>query len=146
MRKAKDLYQVSLKLLLKNKKGEILVLNHRRDSAFFGFYDLSGGRIHKDEFKTPLLKILKREIKEETGNVRFIVNPVPVAVGRTAVTWAKGKEAHFLFLFFEGTYLDGKVTISSEHTGFTWLNLSKTNLSKYFTRGILEGIKMYIKH
>ena len=144
MRKEKDLYQVSLKLLLKNKKGEILVLNHRKDSAFFGFYDLPGGRIHKDEFEVPLLKILKREVKEETGNVRFTVNPVPVAVGRTAVTWAKGKEAHFIFIFFEGKYLGGKIKISNEHTGYAWLKPSKNNLSKYFTRGILEGIKMYL--
>ena len=150
MKNEKDLYQVSLKLLLKNEKDEILVLNHRKDSAFFGFYDLPGGRIHKDEFKTPLLKILKREVKEETGNVLFTVNPAPVAVGRTEVTQLeaprqKEKEVHFLFLFFEGKYLGGKIKISNEHTGYAWLSPSKSNLSKYFTRGILEGVKMYLR-
>lgn len=145
MWKEKDLYQVSLKLFLKNKRGEILALNHRKDSAFFGFYDVPGGRIHKDEFGVPFLKILKREVKEELGNVTFETNSIPVALGRTAVKMPRHKEVRFLFLFFEGKYLGGKIKISNEHTGYTWLNLSKINLKKYFTHGILEGVKMYLE-
>ena len=62
MEKEKDFYQISLKLLLKNDVNEILALKAVDSGRFAGFYDLPGGRIDVDEFRTDFGEILAREI------------------------------------------------------------------------------------
>ena len=42
MAKENDFYQVSLKAILKNEKGEVLVLGGLDGGSFEGFYDLPG--------------------------------------------------------------------------------------------------------
>lgn len=78
----KDFYNVSLKVFLKNNRGEVLALKANRGGSYKGFYDLPGGRINIDEFETPLENIIKREVAEEIGNVKFKINLKPVALGR----------------------------------------------------------------
>ena len=60
-----DFYQVSLKAILKNVEGSVLVLKADFEGPLSGYYDLPGGRIDESEFDIPLLDILKREIREE---------------------------------------------------------------------------------
>jgi len=146
MKKEKDFYQVSLKLFLKNNKGEILVLKAVEDSTFAGSYDLPGGRINTDEFKVDLNEILKREVEEEIGKVNFRINVMPMAVGRHLIPAARadsGKETHVLYLFFEAEFLDGDIAISNEHTDYKWLDLKGIDPKQYFKSGILEGVQMY---
>jgi len=111
-----------------------------------GFYDFPGGRVHVEEFKTPLLKILKREVKEEIGDVDFEIKPRPIAWGRHEISAAfssSGKAIHIFYLYFEAEYKKGTVKISKEHQGYKWLNLDKINPNKYFKSGFLQGVKMY---
>lgn len=58
--------QVGVKILLKNKEGDYLLLRRSLEKYpdVKGCWDLVGGRI---EPGTPLIENLKREIKEETG-------------------------------------------------------------------------------
>jgi 8-oxo-dGTP diphosphatase len=140
MQKEKDKYQVSLKLILKNINGEILAHNAAENCSFTGYFDLPGGRIDTDEFATGLDQILAREVKEELGEVRFVFHPKPVAVGRHQI--ANGTRV--IYLFFEGNYSSGDITISNEHQGYEWLDLGKIKLEKYFKSGILDGIRMYL--
>lgn len=147
MSKEKGLYQISLKAIIKNNRGEILVLEANFSGTMKGFYDLPGGRIDADEFTVPFSEIIKREILEEVGNINFNLNPKPVAVGRHFIPASiakSGLDIHVLYLFFEAEYLGGEVVISEEHLGFRWVDLSKETLEKLFTSGILEGIKMYL--
>jgi 8-oxo-dGTP diphosphatase len=146
MKEKNDFYQVSLKIILKNKKNEVLLLGSLPTGSFAGYYDLPGGRIDTDEFTTPFSGVIKREVNEEIGNVKFTLNPKPVGVGRhllPAAHSATGSEIHILYLFFEAKYLKGEIKISPEHTGFKWVDLSKEKLSKLFKSGTLEGMKMY---
>ena len=149
MKKEKDLYQVSLKVIIKNSKGEILAMKADPNGSYAGFYDFPGGRIDIDEFHTPFSEIIKREIEEEIGNnVVYTLHPKPVATGRHCIDakFAKGgKDIHVIYLFFEAQYVSGQVVISDEHTGFEWLNLSKIKPEQYFKSGNLEGLKMYLK-
>ena len=138
----KDFYQISLKIILKNDKNEILILKDLETSSFAGFYDLPGGRIDKDEFSTPFPEIIKREIKEECGNIKILLNKTPVATGRHLIS--KEKEIHVLYLFFEARLLEGKIIISDEHEEYKWIKLDEINPEEYFKSGILEGIEMYI--
>jgi 8-oxo-dGTP pyrophosphatase MutT (NUDIX family) len=147
MKKEKDFYQVSLKLLLKNSEGKILALKAVHNGSYAGFYDLPGGRIDTDEFKTDFSNIIAREVVEEIGNVEFQIQQNPVAVGRhliPASMTSSGKDIHVLYLFFEAHYGGGELKISSEHAGYQWLDLAKIDPAEYFTSGILEGIRMYI--
>ena len=61
------LFQISLKLILKNKKGEILALEMPENSLMAGYYDVPGGRINSDELKMPYEEIFRREVAEEIG-------------------------------------------------------------------------------
>ncbi|OGF20938.1 hypothetical protein A2Y83_01700 [Candidatus Falkowbacteria bacterium RBG_13_39_14] len=140
----KDFYQISLKLILKNSRDEILVLKALDTGTYAGFYDLPGGRINKDEFNLPFEKILRREIKEEIGKVSFKLTSIqPAALGRHKIE-GRGNEIHILYLFFEGRYIKGNIKISEEHSSYDWLDLEKINLKKYFKSGILEGVEMHL--
>ncbi len=47
----RDFYMVSLKVFLKNNKGEVLILKSLMGGSYEGFYDLPGGRINIDEYE-----------------------------------------------------------------------------------------------
>ncbi len=146
MKKERDFYQISLKVLLKNDKGEILALKAVNDGSYAGFYELPGGRIDTDEFATNFASIVAREILEEIGEIKFKLKDKPVAVGRGLIPSnmsSSGKPVRLLLLFFEAEYLSGEIKISDEHVGYKWLDLSKIKLDEYFISGILEGVKMY---
>lgn len=145
----REFYHVSLKLFIKNSEGKTLVLKAIDNGTFAGYHDFPGGRIDKDEFKTPMIDILQREVLEEVGDVEVSINPVPVAVGRHLIlskfTATKEKDIPVLYLFFEASYIKGDPTISNEHSGIEWVDLESIDLERYFTSGILEAVKMYLK-
>lgn len=143
------LFWVSLKLILKNKKGEILGLNGHPRGSFAGYYDLPGGTIEPNEFRTPHEDILRRELGEEVGIINVDINSTPIGIGRhivpSAMTSKKEGDVFVFYVFFEGTYLGGKISISTEHSGFSWLDLKKNDPEKLFKSGMLEGIMTYLK-
>ncbi len=147
MKTEHDYYQISLRVIMKNNQGEILALKCPTTGSFAGFYDFPGGRINKQEFKTPLINILKREIKEEIGNIKYKLSNQPVAVGRHLLQSKFSglkKDQHVLYLFFEAKYIQGEIKISPEHTGYQWINMKNHKPEKLFKSGNLEGIKMYL--
>ena len=86
MKKERDLYNVAMKLFLKNKRGEILGLKAKTGGGpLSGFYDVPGGRIDTDEFQKPIAEIIARETQEELGKISYELNPRPVALGRHLV-------------------------------------------------------------
>jgi 8-oxo-dGTP diphosphatase len=144
----RDFYNVSLKAILKNAEGKVLILKADSVGTFAGFYDLPGGRIDEDEFSVPLVEILKREIAEETGIDGMQINDVPVAVGRHCIKADEAsdfKDIHIFYVFYEVQIKSNDVAISDEHEGFEWVDLKSIELEKYFISGILEGIRMYLK-
>ncbi|MCX6792694.1 MAG: NUDIX domain-containing protein [Candidatus Falkowbacteria bacterium] len=143
----KDLYQVSLKLILKNDQGEILILKSLDDNGVFsGFYDLPGGRIDDNEFNIDFTDILKREVAEEIGEVKVSIVNKPVALGRAQSHRlnSRGTYSRVLYVFFEADYHAGDITISEEHLAYKWIKLDDVKIEDYFVSGILEGIKMYL--
>lgn len=145
-----DLYQVSLKVLLKNSQGEILVLKNPLELVHVsGLGDFPGGRINTDELKVPLEEIIGREILEEIGNIKYKLRLSPVALGRRFLS----KELNFsrepvslMFLFFEADYLGGEITISPEHSGFQWLKLEEIQLGEYFNDDVVAALKKYLQN
>lgn len=146
-KKDKALYQISLKLLLKNAEGKILTLKalDNRD-LFAGFYDLPGGRIHEDEDDRSFTEILQREVREEIGDVRFSVEPESVSTSRWTYHFQDGRLVRIFYLFFEGTYEGGEIHISYEHQYQEWVNLMEDDLGKRFPPALLPGIQEYVKN
>ncbi len=140
------LFEVSLKIILKNKKGEILLLKTPKKSSLQGYYDLLGGRIREKEIGRPFRKIMTREIQEEIGTkVRYKVNEIPVAVGRHYYFSKSQQKIQYIFwVFFEAFYQGGDIQISSEHSQYEWKKVNKQNLKKYFIKGSLEGMQHYL--
>jgi 8-oxo-dGTP pyrophosphatase MutT (NUDIX family) len=147
MTKEHDYYQLSLKVIMTNDNNEILALGGMPNGSYAGFYDLPGGRVDKDEFTTPLTDILKREIKEELGEINYTLKPEPVAVGRhllSASISGLPEDVHVLYLFFEAKFISGEIKISDEHLDYKWFDLTKHKPSELFKSGNLEGINMYL--
>ncbi len=139
-------FQVSLKVILKNNKGEILLLKMLDEGSMPGYYDFPGGRVRRNEIKTPLEKIIRREMREELGkDVRFSMSETPVALGRHwYFSKVYKKDQHLFWIFFEARYKGGAIKISSEHKGYAWTRLTKKNYRKYFIRGPLQGAYNYL--
>lgn len=144
----KDRYQISVKAILKNPDGKVLVLKSPVGSAFEGFYDVPGGRIDVSEFTTPLPDVLRREIREETGITDIVIHPEVIGIGRHALPpGAQGEreEVHVLYLFFLVTTSTTTVTIDHESSGYEWISLEGQDVKKLFMSGILEGVQMYLQ-
>ncbi len=139
-------YEVSLKVILKNKKGQILLLKMPNTSSMAEYYDLLGGRIKESEKVTSFRKIIKREIKEEVGSkIKYTLSEIPVAIGHhTYFSKIDKKEKYIFWVVFEATYQSGNVKISKEHSQYRWVNVTKNNLQNYFTRGPLEVMKHHL--
>jgi 8-oxo-dGTP pyrophosphatase MutT (NUDIX family) len=144
-------YQVSLKVILKNKRGEALILKSEEYGSYKGYWDFPGGRIDEDEFHDSYEKIIAREIKEEVGNIKYKINCKPVAIGRhfvpahiTRRTKEYMDDLCVMYVFFEAEYLDGDICISDEHLEYKWQNLFDCQLDKLFVSGLLEGAEMYL--
>jgi 8-oxo-dGTP diphosphatase len=148
----KDFYQVSLKAILRNSHGEVLLLGGIPNETYTGYFDLPGGRIDINEFNTPFKDILKREIFEELSIRDVEISNEPVAIGRHEIE-PKYSKTHtairVLYIFFEAKLLSGEPVLSREHSSIRWVNLSKINTAELFKSGIRQGIEMYlsrIKH
>ena len=139
-------FEVSLKFVIKNKKGEVLLLEMPDNDQMAGFYDLPGGRIKENERKKPFGEIIERELREEIGERAVIdLNSIPVAIGRhDYISKEDNQEKQILWVFFEGIFKAGEIIVSSEHTGYTWVFLTKENLAEYFVKGPLEGMYHYL--
>lgn len=139
-------FNVSLKLILVNDKKQILGLNVSFYSSFAGFYDLPGGRIVANEVSEDFVKTLKREVKEEIGNIKFNLTAEPIAVVKYIVpgNFLKNKkDLPMIYIFFVGRYLGGKIELSQEHDGYKWLDVNSKNVNKYFFKNYLSGVQRY---
>lgn len=111
-----------------------------------GYYDLPGGRINKTELRTPLVRLLRRELREELGSgAKCIIYETPVAVGRHVWFSKKlNKKFPVIWIMFEAKYLAGPIKVSDEHLGYQWKKINKKNMATYFTKGALQVIKNYL--
>lgn len=140
------IFQVSLKVIMKNNQGKILILKNINSSSMPGFYDFPGGRISESEISEDFATNMDREIKEEIGSeLEYKINNKPVSSSiHNYYSKTHGKTIHVLWLFFEAEFVKGDIKISDEHLEYKWIKLSADNINKYFTGGPLEGVKIYL--
>jgi len=131
------IYQVSLKVLLK-KGNEFLFLK----SANGKYWDMPGGRIDNIENKTPLEKIIAREVKEELGkNLKYKLGG-PLFQYRKIYTSDK---LPILMTVYGAEYVSGDIKTSSEHSGYHWFKKSELKLkeSEFGQEGEYLAFKKY---
>ena len=140
-------FQISLKVIIKNKLGQMLLLKLPENSSMAGYYDFPGGYIRTKDINENFETVTKREIKEELGNdFKYTLKMSPISIGRhQTISKSDRKKKDVVWIFFEGLYKGGKIRISEEHTGYEWTYLKKSQLEKYFRKGALDGMNNYFK-
>lgn len=119
---AEDIFHLGVKALIRNPKGEMLVLkvnpeNLKKTKAVY--WDIPGGRISKGE---TIEQTLKREIKEETGITgissfdffTMIVSPLRIPIGNSDVGLV-------LAIYWCDIARQSTVRLSPEHTEYKWV-------------------------
>ena len=148
-RTKEQFFHVSRKVMLRNEKGETLILDCGNSlGSMSGFWDLPGGRIDRSETAIPLEKTIKREIFEEVGSIECTVNPKPVGAAIHIVPQEVHDLGEDLFVFmvlYEGEYLGGKIKISPVHAGYKWIDLNKIKPEEWFTKGLLAAVKNFLQ-
>jgi 8-oxo-dGTP diphosphatase len=122
--------QVGVKILLKNKNDEYLVLFRafkNKPTPHREYWDAPGGRINTG---SNLIENLKREVMEETG-LEIKSEPRLITVQDIIK-----EDKHVVRLTYVG-FGDGEVKLSHEHSDYKWLNFE--DLSK------LDPIDSYLK-
>lgn len=104
------------------KDGKVLVLREAAtygDGTQIGRYHMPGGRLEVGE---PFEDGLRREVREETGLEIEIEYPLYVGEWHPVI---KGVENQIVAMFFVCTPKRGKVTLSTEHDDYKWIDPAK---------------------
>ena len=136
----KDNYFVAVKVFL------------LKDGKFFackdvhGNWDLPGGRIKKDEFNTPIEKIIERKMFEELGGkIEYKIGKPVVVMRHERVEDTPGKPTIRIFsVGYEVTLLKGKPELSDLFTESMWIDPQNFNPEEYFEGGWLKGVQDYL--
>ena len=116
------LFQVGVKALIENEKGEILLVYTGQRPAQYNsdFWDIPGGRIDENE---NALQTLAREIKEETGLEK--IEDVEFVQGVISNHEFDQNGLHFglvLMVYKVQVAGDSEISLSSEHEKFEWVD------------------------
>ena len=108
----KPYYLIGQKAVIQDKQGRILLLKRAIGFSEGGRWDFAGGGLEANEDPSAGLK---REIFEESGlRVRDIIPRIIYSV--------KDKNYPALIIFYSAKTPSTKITLSSEHDDFMWLN------------------------
>ena len=109
-------YIISVYTLIRNEKGEFLLLRRSENSHTNpGKWDLPGGKMNPDE---SLKEGVVREVWEETG-ISIIPGDIAGEVNFEL------PEKKVIAIVFDGGYIVADVKLSYEHMEYTWIPLDK---------------------
>lgn len=119
-----DIFNLGIKALIRNQSGEILLLKVNKEAlkGYSGepYWDIPGGRIHKD---STVEETLKREIEEETGitEISNITKLDMVLSNNIRIPLKDGTNVGLILAIYlcDVTNYE-KVIISEEHTEYKW--------------------------
>lgn len=137
----KDTYFVAVKVFLEND-GKLFIF---KDG--FGQWDLPGGRIKKDEFDTPLEKIVERKIFEELGQtIKYKLGKPVVFMRHERVESAPGNPTVRIFAIgYQASFTGGKIQFPGHHVEMKWVDINDFQPEDYFTGGWLKGVQEYLQ-
>lgn len=117
MRNEYQSFIITQNAILKNKDREILILRHKKSGKWL----LPGGKINAGESWG---WALKREIKEETGLLKFKIEKI-----FDIDSYFEPVAGHYVVTFF-CSIRNGNIRLSEEHDKFAWIGSIK-KLKKY---------------
>jgi len=116
------LFQIGVKALITNAKGEILVLDsgdwHLKNQT--RHWDIPGGRVQEGQ---TILETLQREVEEETG-IKKISQPqfFTAVVSNFKDIPIDGHQVGLILMIYTVKIpQNGKITLSDEHSGYEWV-------------------------
>lgn len=120
--------------IIKNKRGEILILKRGKTKTFQSYWQLPEGKL---EGKEKPQEALKREIKEELG---LGINSAELNGVSQSVLEAKGVTYLAIRIIFLVKIQNKKIILSNEHSDYIWVGLDKMARFK-FLPSTLEVIR-----
>lgn len=139
-----DIFNLGIKAIIRNTKGEILLLQVDHTKLIKepnDYWDIPGGRVHKG---ISIEATLRREIKEETGIINlkgFQLFTSALANFRIPV----GNDSIGLVLFAYLCDVDEaeEIKLSKEHISYGWFSLQKASelLSYKYPPEFIEKIR-----
>ena len=109
------LFFIGLKAFIINNEGKLLVLRGSNKMEVEGLWSLPGGRIQEGEEASLLEDILRREIKEECGDIE-------VVLGKPFLVWRFYTPTKNIYLTgYRCLYIQGEITLDEEHTEYKWI-------------------------
>jgi 8-oxo-dGTP pyrophosphatase MutT (NUDIX family) len=135
----KDLYFVAVKLFIRD--GDKLLITH----DIFGSWDLPGGRIKKDEFKTELPAVIARKMNEELGTELTYTVGAPVLFFRVERNEhaLQNQKVRIFAVGYEAEYNGGAITLGDHHDKYEWVDVRNFSPEDYFVDGWLTGVQEY---
>ena len=107
-------YIISIYAILRNEKGEFLLLRRSQNShSNPGKWDLPGGKLNHREL---LEEAVAREVWEETG---ISINPGNIA---GYVTFEL-PDKKIIAIVYDGGYVIADIKLSNEHIEYSWISL-----------------------
>lgn len=139
-----DTFHLGIKALIKNAKGEILLLKVNPEALknFHGepYWDIPGGRVRKGK---SIEDTLIREVKEETG-INSISNIKRLDMVLSNIRIPMGNDTVGLILAVYECSIPDNITIrlSKEHIEFGWFSIQVTKqlLSIKYPQDFIEKI------
>jgi 8-oxo-dGTP pyrophosphatase MutT (NUDIX family) len=121
-----EMFQVGVKALISNSKGEVLVLkvdtsNHIPNTTP-PYWDIPGGRMQKGE---AILDTLAREVAEEVGVMSYARPPelLTTVVSRYPIPINDSLTVSLLLVVYRVVINEeAEIVLSQEHTDYEWVN------------------------
>lgn len=137
----KDLFFVAVKVFLRDGNKLLII----RD--IFGFWDLPGGRIKKDEFDAPLEEVATRKMNEEVGGqVEYeLGKPNGIFFRVERIEAGLNKKVRIFAVGYDARYLGGEIQTGEYIEKFEWVELRTFEPGGYFTGGWLKGVQEYLE-
>jgi 8-oxo-dGTP diphosphatase len=120
-----DNFHLGIKALIRNSKGEYLLLKTNKARIDKEYYDIPGGRIKRGE---DIINTLKREVFEETGiNEISNIKELGMTVANIRIPLKTGGDVGLILMVFEASIPDNsKVILSDEHIDFGFFDKDVT--------------------
>lgn len=119
------MFQVGVKAMIENDKGEVLILlDSRQPNKDWEAWDFPGGRMNEGE---DFLQTLARELEEETGITEFHDPKFITTILSTHEITLKNKSKVGLVLVVYKIKVneDTKITLSDEHHEYRWVSAAE---------------------
>ena len=128
MKKTIKKFRVAQKLFLFNDRDEVLILRFSEQNIpeTAGLWDFPGGKV---EFAESLGDGLRREMKEEVGEVEY-------EVGELELVWDwyldRDPSIRVVCVGYGAKYLGGEIELNQEHDEFRWIQVNDLGECNWF--------------